>query len=146
MQSTRSTAIRTLDRSLLTIPNGKLADMVIESLAARDNMRLHLVLGVTYDLKADRLAALRAALAGYLQQHPRLWEGQAPRCHFAAFGSSSLDIEIMAWFSESDWDRFLELRHDVLIDVMRILEAHGAQVAFPTRTLHIVGPSTTQQS
>jgi MscS family membrane protein len=80
---------------------------------------------------------LRSALSQYLQQHPLLWTGQPFRCHFSAFGSSSLDIEIMAWFQESDWDRFLELRHSVLIDVMRILEAQGAQVAFPTRTVHV---------
>lgn len=133
----RSTTIRTLDRSLLNIPNGKLADMVIESLAARDHMRLHLVLGVTYDLTADKMERLRAALAAYLQKHPRLWNGQPFRCHFSEFGSSSLDIEIMAWFQESDWDRFLDLRHSVLIDLMRILEAEGAQVAFPTRTVHL---------
>ena len=133
----RSTTIRTLDRSLMTIPNGKLAEMVIESLAARDHMRLHLVLGVTYDLTADKMDRLRSALSQYLQQHPRLWEGQPFRCHFSAFGGSSLDIEIMAWFQESDWDRFLELRHSILIDVMRILEAQGAQVAFPTRTVHV---------
>ncbi|MFO0575412.1 MAG: mechanosensitive ion channel family protein [Polyangia bacterium] len=134
----RSTSIRTLDRSLLTIPNGKLADMVIESLAARDNLRLHFVLGVTYDLKADKLDALRSRLLAYLRAHPRLWSGQQLRCHFAAFGSSSLDIEIMAWFCESDWDRFLDLRHGVLIDVMRILEEEGAEVAFPTHTVHLL--------
>lgn len=134
----RSTTIRTLDRSLMTIPNGKLAEMVIESLAARDHMRLHLVLGVTYDLNADRMDRLRSALSQYLKDHPRLWEGQPFRCHFSALGSSSLDIEIMAWFQESDWDRFLELRHSILIDVLRILEAQGAQVAFPTRTVHVI--------
>lgn len=133
----RSTTIRTLDRSLLTIPNGKLAEMVIESLAARDHLRLHIVLGVTYDFTADKLDRLRGALSEYLQKHPLLWPGQPFRCHFGAFGNSSLDIEIMAWFQESDWDRFLELRHAVMLDLMRILEAHGAQIAFPTRTVHV---------
>lgn len=133
----RSTSIRTLDRSLLTIPNGKLADLPIESLAARDNMRLQLLLGVTYDLTADRLDALRTRLLAYLHAHPKRWPGQQVRCHFVAFGSSSLDIEIMAWFAESDWDSFLELRHHVMIDLMRILEAAGAQIAFPTRTVHM---------
>ena len=134
----RSTTIRTLDRSLLTIPNGKLAEMSIESLAARDHLRLYLVLGVTYDFTADKLDRLRSALSDYLRGHPKLWPGQPFRCHFGAFGSSSLDIEIMAWFEESDWDRFLELRHSVMLDLMRILEAHGAEIAFPTRTVHVI--------
>jgi len=137
----RSTSIRTLDRTLLTIPNGKLADMVIESLAARDHLRLRLVLGVTYDLTADRLDKLRNALSHYLQEHPRRYSGLPLRVYFKDFGESSLDIELMAWFEETDWDRFLELRHRVLIDIMRILEAEGAQIAFPTRTIHLAQPA-----
>ena len=47
----------------------------------------------------------------------------------------------MAWWQESDWDRFLELRHEVLLKIMRIIEDHGAKIAFPTRTLHMVPPT-----
>jgi MscS family membrane protein len=134
----RSTSIRTLERSLVTLPNGKLADMKIESLAARDRLRLHAVLGITYDLTADRLDSLRNALLRELQAHPKLWPGQPLRVHFIGFGDSSLDIEVMAWFSESDWERFLELRHAVLLQLLRIVAEQGAAFAFPTRTVRLI--------
>lgn len=134
----RSTSIRTLERSLVTFPNGKLADMKIESLAARDHLRLHAILGVTYDLTADRLDALRTALAAELRAHPQLWAGMPLRVHFVGFGESTLDIEVMAWFRETDWDRFLELRHAVLLRLMNIVAAQGAEFAFPTRTVRLV--------
>mgnify|MGYP000573624046 CR=1 FL=1 len=76
----------------------------------------------------SELDRLRSALSDYLRAHPKLWPGQPFRCHFGAFGSSSLDIEIMAWFEESDWDRFLELRHSVMLDLMRILEADRIEI------------------
>ncbi len=135
----RSTAIRTLDRSLVTIPNGKLADMKIECLQARDHMRLHTQIGITYDASASQLDRLRDALYSYLKCHPKLWTGLPLRVHFIGFGDSSLNIDIMAWFDENDWDRFLELRHDVLLQTMRIIEQHGARIAFPTRTVHLLG-------
>lgn len=134
----RSTSIRTLERSLVTFPNGKLADMKIESLAARDHLRLHAVLGVTYDLTADRLDALRSALLAELRAHPQLWSGMPLRVHFVGFSESSLDIEVMAWFRETDWDRFLELRHAVLLRLLRIVAEQGAQFAFPTRTVRLI--------
>lgn len=134
----RSTSIRTLERSLVTFPNGKLADMKIESLAARDHLRLHVVLGVTYDLSAERLDSLRSALLSELKSHPQLWAGMPLRVHFVGFGDSALDIEVMAWFNETDWDRFLELRHAVLLRLLRTVEAQGAQFAFPTRTVRII--------
>jgi MscS family membrane protein len=136
----RSTRIRTLDRTLVTIPNGKLADMKIECIQARDRARLHFTLGVTYDLSAERLDQLRRAVLDYITAHPKLWKDQLHRVHFTGFGESALNIEVMAWFLEGDWDRFLEIRHNILLDVMRIVEAQGAKVAFPTRTLHMVPP------
>jgi len=140
----RSTSIRTLERSLVTFPNGKLADMKIESLAARDHLRLHVILGVTYDLSAERLDALRRALLGELTAHPKLWSGMPLRVHFAGFSDSSLDIEVMAWFNETDWDRFLELRHAVLLRLMHTVEVQGAQFAFPTRTVRIITEASAQ--
>ena len=134
----RSTSIRTLDRSLVTIPNGKLAEMKIESMAARDRMRMHLTLGVTYDESPERMAELRDAIHAYLKAHPLLWHDMQLRVHFVGFGDSALNIDIMAWFQETDWDRFLELRHVVLLELMRIVERHGAQMAFPTQTIHLV--------
>ncbi len=60
------------------------------------------------------------------------------RVHFVGFSDSSLDIEVMAWFRETDWDRFLELRHAVLLRLLRIVAEQGAQFAFPTRTVRII--------
>ena len=133
----RSTRIRTMDRTLVTIPNGKLADMKIECIQARDRARLHCVLGLTYDLTAERLDALRSSILEYIKAHPKLWKDQPFRVHFVGFGESSLNIEVVAWFLENDWDRFLEVRHAILLDLMRIVRSHGAEVAFPTRTLHL---------
>jgi MscS family membrane protein len=135
----RSTAIRTLDRSLVTFPNGKLADMKIECLQARDHMRLHSQIGITYDATASQIDTLRDAIHSFLSNHPKRWPGLPLRVHFVGFGESSLNLELMAWWDESDWDRFLELRHEVLLQVMRIIEQHGAKIAFPTHTVHLVG-------
>jgi MscS family membrane protein len=137
----RSTAIRTLERSLVNFPNGKLADMKIECLQARDNLRLHCTLGLTYDATVAQLDGLREALRSYITNHPKVWTGMPVRVHFVGFGESSLNLEVMAWWQESDWDRFLELRHEVLLKIMRIIEDHGAKIAFPTRTLHMVPPT-----
>lgn len=134
----RSTSIRTIDRSLVTIPNGKLADMKIECMQARDHLRLFFQLGITYDASVELLEKLRDALSVYVKGHPKIWSELPVRVHLTGFGESALTLEIMAWFDESDWDRFLEIRHGVMLQVIRIIEQHGARIAFPTRTLHLV--------
>jgi MscS family membrane protein len=134
----RSTRIRTLDRTLISIPNGKLADMRLETFAARDRVRLGFTFGLTY---ATTEAQMRQILTGFerlLRGHEKIWpEGSAVR--FKEFGESALLIEVGCWFATADFDAFTLIRQDLLLQFMAIVERAGARFAFPTRTLQMVG-------
>jgi MscS family membrane protein len=133
----RSTKIRTLDRTLVSIPNGRVADMRLESFAARDRLRLHAILGVVYDTKPAQMRAILKGLEQVLRDQPKIWPDTV-NVRFQQFGASSLDIEIMAWFQTSDWNEFLVIRQDVLLAFMDVVEREGSSFAFPTRTVHVV--------
>ena len=133
----RSTRIRTLDRTLVTIPNGKLADMRLETYAVRDRIRLYTIVNLVYGTTE---AQLQAALKGFeatLRAHPKLWP-DALTVRFCALGPSSLDVEVMAWFTTSDFDEFKKIREDVLLGFVRVVEQAGTSFAFPTQTVHLV--------
>jgi len=136
----RSTRIRTPDRTLVTIPNGKLADMQIESLAARDRLRLSCTLGLGYGTRPAQLRAVLAGLERVLREHPKLWPDTVT-VRFSGFAESSLNVDVMAWFLTSDWNEFLAIREDTLLRFMEVVEREGSSFAFPTRTLHMVAPS-----
>lgn len=136
----RSTRIRTPDRTLISIPNGKVADERIESFEVRDRMRLTTTVGLTYDTSREQLTRVLAGLEAVLRAHPRVWpEGITVR--FSALGASSLDIEVLAWFDVPTWAEFQGCRQDVLLEFMRVVEEAGASFAFPTRTVHLVSPN-----
>jgi MscS family membrane protein len=133
----RSTRIRTADRTLITVPNGRLADMRVESLSARDRMRFGCVLGLVYETTAQQLRGVLAGLEHVLRVHPKIWpEGLTVR--FVALGASSLDIEINAWFKTTDADEFALCRQEILLRIMEVVEASSTRLAFPTRTVHVV--------
>jgi len=135
----RSTRIRTPDRSIITIPNGRLADMRIESLTARDRLRLSCTLGLVYSTTADQMQRVLAGVERALLDHPRIWpEGVTVR--FKELAASSLDIEVTAWFGTTDWTEFQLIRQELLLQFMRVVESCGTGFAFPTRTVHLVGP------
>jgi MscS family membrane protein len=135
----RSTRIRTLDRTLVTIPNGKLADMQIETFAERDRIRLAATLALQYGATAAQLKEVIAGIEALLRAHPKIWP-ETVVVRFLAFTDSSLSIELMAWFQTTDVAEFREIRQEVLLGVMEIVERCGASFAFPTRTVHLVGP------
>ena len=133
----RSTRIRTLDRTLVSIPNGQLADQRLESYSARDRMRLACIVGVEYGTRVAQMRQVLEGLEQVLRDHPRIWP-DAVVVRFKEFAASSLDIEIMAWFQTPDWGEFQLIRQNVLLDFMAVVEGAGCSFAFPTRTVHVV--------
>jgi len=134
----RSTRIRTLDRTIVTLPNGRVADMRIETFAARDRCRLATTIGLVYDTTAARMREVLAGFERVLRDHPKIWPDTIS-VKFVNFGESSLDVEVMAWFQTGDWFEFLACRQDVLLAFMDVVEKAGSGFAFPTRTIHHVG-------
>ena len=133
----RSTQIRTLDRTLISIPNGKLAEMRIEDFASRDRVRLNATIGVVYETTRAQIEHIVAGMEEVLRDHPRIWPDTIV-VRFAGFGTSSLEIEVLAWFRTSDFNVFRDCRQDVLLGFMRVVEESGSRFAFPTQTVHLV--------
>ncbi len=136
----RSTRIRTLDRTLVSLPNGRLADMRLESFTARDRMRLACDIGLEYRTTERQMREVLAGLEGVLRTHPKIWP-DAVVVRFKQFGASSLDIEIMAWFQTAEWSEFQLIRQEVLLQFMGVVEGAGTSFAFPTRTVHLATPT-----
>ncbi len=132
----RSTRIRTLDRTLITIPNGELANQRIESYTVRDRMRLACMIRLEYRTTAAQLQRVLEDLEKILRAHPKIWP-DAVVVRLAAFGESSLDIEIMAWFQTKEWSEFQKIRQDVLLEFMQAIEGAGAAIAVPARNVQI---------
>jgi MscS family membrane protein len=138
----RSTRFRTLDRTLISIPNARLADMRLESYTARDRLRLACVVGLVYETSASQMRQVLAGLEAALRDHPKIWP-DAVVVRFKELAASSLDIEVMAWFQTSDWSEFQLIRQEILLRFMEVVEAAGTGFAYPTRTLHIATPAST---
>jgi MscS family membrane protein len=132
----RSTRIRTLDRTLVTFPNGKLADLKAESFAARDRFRLLQNLSLSYATTEAQLRAVLVGIEGVLRAHPRTWP-EVISVRFTEFREFALNVEVMAWLQGSDWSAFTADRQELLLRFMAVVEEAGASFAFPTRTVHL---------
>lgn len=133
----RSTRIRTLERTLISMPNGKLAELRIESFAVRDRLRLACILALVYGTTEQQLRGVLGGIEAVLRAHPKLWpEGVTVR--FKEIGPSSLNLEVNAWFDTTNWDEFMLIREDMLLAFMQVIENAGTALALPTRTVHVV--------
>lgn len=132
----RSTRIRTLDRTIITLPNGKLADMRTETFTVRDRMRLHAVLNLVYGTTAEQVRKVIRGIEEVLRAHPKIWPDALP-VRFRALGGYALEIEVMCWFQTPDWNEFTAIRSEILLSFMDVVEKAGTSFALPTQTLHV---------
>jgi MscS family membrane protein len=135
----RSTRIRTMDRTMLSIPNGQVANVSLETLSARDMCWFHHMLGLRYETTAAQIRGVMEGIRKRLAANAHV-ESTSLRVRLIRFGPSSLDIEIFAYVLTSDWARFLEIQEELLVGVMDAVESAGAVIALPTQTLHIAAP------
>jgi MscS family membrane protein len=135
----RSTRIRTLDRTLVTVPNGKLSEMRLECFAPRDRIRLASRLSLAYGTTSAQLRDILGQSTRILADHPRVWpDGIA--VNLVEFAAAAIIIEIQAWYEVTDWGEFLKLHEQTLLAIMDAVEQNGARFADPN---HAWQPSRT---
>jgi MscS family membrane protein len=127
----RSVKIRTLDRTLVTVPNADFAKLQLENLSVRDQILLKEDVCLRYETTQQQLAQLLAELRKMLADHPRMAEDPL-RVRFTGFGKYFIRIEIFAYALTNAWPEFLEIREDVLLQVMGIVDRSGTRLALPT--------------
>jgi MscS family membrane protein len=131
----RSTRIRTLDRTIVSVPNGQISTATIETLSARDKFWFHHIAGLRYETTATQMRAVIDGIRTFLTQHPAVDSKEAIRVRLLKLSPSSLDVEIFAYVVVTNWEAFLETQESMLIAVMEIIEQSGAELALPTQTV-----------
>jgi MscS family membrane protein len=132
----RSTQIRTLNRTVVSIPNGQLSSISIENFTLRDRFLFRHTLNLRYETATDQLRYLLAQIRELLYQHPRV-DSATARIRFVGLGPSSLDAEIFAHVMETSQESFLAVQEDLLLRIMDLVESSGSGFAFPSQTLYM---------
>lgn len=132
----RSTRIRTMDRTVVSLPNGQIANMRLETLSARDRFLFHPVVGLRYETTPVQLRSFMAGVRTLLGKHVNV-DQASMRVRFVRFGASSLDVDIFVYVFAPDWNTFLEIQEELLFGIMDIVQEAGTGIALPSQTLHL---------
>lgn len=131
----RSTRIRTLDRTLVTIPNGEFSSSKIENYAHRDRFWFHPTIALRYETTPDQIRYLLVELRSILYSHPMVTSDPA-RVRFAALGADSINLDIFTYVKAATFDEFLEVKEDLLLRIMDVVNESGTGFAFPSQTIY----------
>lgn len=132
----RSTRIRTLDRSLVSVPNRLITNTAINNLTRMTERRVRITIGLTYDTTPAQMRQAVAAIRAILAAHEGL-DQTSSLVHFNDFGVSSLDILVQYFTIATAPPEHLVIREEIGLRIMEELERLGLQIAFPSRTLYL---------
>jgi MscS family membrane protein len=128
----RSTRVRTLDRTLVSIPNAEFSSMVLENFSQRDKVWFHPTMNLRRDTTPKQVRNILEAIRRILTEDPKVETGALP-VRFIGAGSYSLDIEIFAYIRTKDYDEYLKIQQDLLLRIMDAISAAGTALALPTQ-------------
>jgi MscS family membrane protein len=145
----RSTRLRTVEKSYVTVPNKSMIDKPLDNLSLRTSRRVNFTLSFSHETTSERLRAIMVDLQDYLQQHPKLTEEVQIR--LSALTPTSRDVTVQYFVQTTDYAEYVAVREDVYYHILQIVEQHGGSFANPTTVIRLpqwqgFGAGTTDSS
>ncbi|HNR18705.1 MAG TPA: mechanosensitive ion channel [Bacteroidia bacterium] len=131
----RSTKIRTLDKTLVTVPNKRMTDAELENQTERTFVRNKIILGLTYSTTKEQLQNFIGDVKDYLSNHKQVEKDFT--VHFINFGASSLDVEIVFFANTSSVGDNAIIRDEVNFSIMDLMRKNNCSFAYPTQTVYL---------
>lgn len=132
----RNTRIRAFNKNAIYVPNAVFSNIVVENPSRMTHRRIKETIGLRYQ-DIDKMAAIVADVKAMLQNHPEIDNEVTLIVNFTTFADSSLNFFIYTFTKTREWVFYHQVKQDVLLKIAQIIRDHGAEIAFPTRSLHI---------
>jgi len=131
----RSTRIRTLDKTFVTVPNKNMVNFEVDNFTERNIRRVKFELGLRYNTTIQQLNNIMQSIHNYIVNHPDTTEDCFVK--FAEFGSSSLNILVLYYINNNDYAKFLDIREDINFKIMELVQSNNADFAFPSTSIYM---------
>lgn len=133
----RTTKIRSFQKSLITVPNSIVANSPIENFSRRGIRRIKMHIGLTYSTNSEQIMQIIQDIKSMLQAHEGISQKDSLMVNFDTFGDSSLNIFIYTFTQTANWAKYLEIREDIHLKIMEIVEKNGSAFAFPSQSIYV---------
>lgn len=129
----RSTQIRSMDKSIITVPNKKMIDSALENLTLRNFRRVKFTLALTYETTPEQIKLITDDINKLINNHPNIKEESI--AIFEEFGDYSLNLMVLYFIEMMDYYPYLQIKEDINYQITKIIYKHGSNFAYPTRTI-----------
>lgn len=138
----RTTKIRSFQKSLITLPNQIIANNPIENFSRRGIRRIKMRIGLTYSTSSKQMNDIVNEIKYMLTSHDHISKDDTLLVNFESFGDSALNIFIYTFTNTASWDRYMDIREDIHLKIMNIVEKNNSSFAFPSQSIYMESTTT----
>ena len=133
----RTTKIRAFGKALITLPNQVIANSPIQNFSRRGVRRIKMTIGLTYSTNSQQMESILTDIRTMLRSHEDIAQKETMLVNFTSFDDSSLGIFIYTFTDTANWARYMDIKEDVNLKIMKIVEDNHSNFAFPSQSLYV---------
>ncbi len=133
----RSSKIRAFNKTLITVPNARMAEAAVINWSRMPVRRVKMDIGLEYRTTRAQATRIIERLRSYLADHPDIDNEATQMVHLVSFGDSALIINLYYFTKTTIWEHWRDIINRNILDFMSIIEEEGAAFAFPSRTVYV---------
>ncbi len=134
--SFRSTRIRTFDDALLVVPNSTLSSASITNWSKMNKRKVKFNIGLTYNTAPSQVKNIIADIETFLNSHKDI-VSDTPLVKLDEFGSSSLNIMVMFFTSQTSLAELKRVREEINYEILDVVHRHESSFAFPSTSVYM---------
>ncbi len=134
----RHTRIRAFNKNPIYIPNATFTTIVVENPSRMSHRRIKEFIGLRY-CDISKMDVITNEIRVMLDSHPEVDHETPSMAYFTKFNDSSVDFMLNVLILNTEWHHFSKVKHEIMLKISDIIEKHGAEIAFPTRTVYMEG-------
>ena len=121
---------------MISIPNAEMANATVENTSVRPRRKVSMQIGLTYDTTPDQIRQVLSGIEKLLVDHPGV-DPEDQNVRFTNFGDSTLDIDFKYFTIETGYDGFSQVKQEISLSIMDLLDGMNVDMAFPTQTVYL---------
>jgi MscS family membrane protein len=124
----RSTRIRTVEKTYVTVPNKKMVDGELDNLTLRTQRRAKFSVNLSSNTTAEQLRSIVNDIQNYIDEHTKI-DKKESRVRFYELGTGSLNLMVLYFINTADYDTYLNVREEINFKIMETIKKHGSDFA-----------------
>jgi len=132
----RATRVRTLDNTIISVPNGEFSKLHLENYTLRERVWFHPKIKLPYETSKEQIEEIVTNIKKILQEHPEVLD-EPIQVYFTEIGDYSHNIDVFSYVGTGDYGKYKKIAEELNLAIMVIVEKAGARLALPSRKMYI---------